>query len=106
MFADINQTLLRHLATSNGAAYNLRARNPQLVGDAQAFFSAGNDIKRLDAAQTLAADILRENDFAEMIALRDIVAQQELLRQIKYARQKDHTAHTVSLYLLGVWLYD
>jgi hypothetical protein len=106
MFADINQTLLRHLATSNGAAYNLRARNPHLVGDAQAFFSARNDIKRLDAAQTLAADILLENDFVELVALRDIVAQQELRRQIKYPRQKDHTTHTVSLYLLGVWLYD
>ena len=106
MFADINQTLLRHLATSNGAAFNLRARNPHLIGDAEAFFSAGNDIKRLDAAQTLAADILLENDFVEMIALRDIVAQQELRRQIKYPRQKDHTTHTVSLYLLGVWLYD
>lgn len=106
MFGDINDTLLRHLATASGAAYNLRANRPELLRAAGAFVSARGDVKRLDAAQQLASEILRKNDFGEMIDLRDIVARQELRRQIKYTRQQDHTAHTVYLYLLGVWLYD
>ena len=106
MLADINGTLLRHLATAGGAAYILRARRPHLLHDAHLFVSARGDVKRLDAGQQLATEILGKNDFDEMIALRDLVAQQELRRQIKYAKQKDHTAHTVCLYLLGLWLYD
>ena len=35
--------------------------------------------------------------------VRDIVAQQELRRLIQYGKQQDHTAHTVYLYLVGIW---
>lgn len=106
MFADINGTLLRHLATASGAAYTLRHLRPQLLREAHAFVSARSDVKRLDAGQLLASEILRKNNLDDLILLRDIVARQELRRQINYLKQKDHTAHTVYLYLLGLWLYD
>src|SRR4051812_40549131 len=105
---DINETLLRHLATGGGAAYMLRRRAThvsmpgarpftEVVAD---FFSARSDVRRLHRAQEVANMILRVNDFGDIMELRNIVAEQELSRLIQYAKQKDHTSHTVYLYLL------
>lgn len=106
MNTDINGTLLRHQATGAGAASMLRQKRPLIVGKAQAFFDARTDIGRLHAAQVVAEEILLKNDLNDMVEIRDIVARQELNRQIKYGKQQDHTAHTVYLYFLGLWLYD
>lgn len=115
MVSNINQTLLTHLATGGGAAFKLRAtfllrglQNmlPATLAATLAFFQTRTDIRRLNAAQEVATAILSLYDQTELISIRDIVAKQELRRQIHYARQKDHTAHTVYLYLLGLWLYD
>src|SRR2546423_15515860 len=104
---DVNETLLRHLATGGGAAYALRDNTnvtlTQLVAE---LFDARSDIRRLDKAQKVARTVLHVNDFADIMELRDIVAQQELRRLIDYAKQKDHTVHTVYLYLLGIWFFD
>jgi hypothetical protein len=57
-------------------------------------------------AESVAEAVLSVHGIDEFAALRALVAKQELMRHIKYARQIDHTAHTVYLYLLGVWFYD
>jgi hypothetical protein len=106
MISDINGTLLRHLATGAGAAYRLRIDCPKLREVVASFFQTRTDIKRLTAAQEVAKEILLRNDHQDMLEIRDIVAKQELRRQIRYGNQQDHTAHTVYLYLLGLWLYD
>jgi len=106
MKTDINSTLLVHLATGAGAASLLRQDRPELISVTQSFFEARTDIRRLDAAQEVAQLILSRNDLHDLIEIRDIVAKQELRRQIKYGNQQDHTAHTVYLYFLGLWLYD
>jgi hypothetical protein len=104
---DVNETLLRHMATGGGAAYALRnSADSDLIGSIAELFGARSDIRRLDKAQQVARAILRVNDFGEMMAFRDIVAQQELRRIITYSKQKDHTAHTVYLYILGIWFFD
>ncbi|HBB98064.1 MAG TPA: hypothetical protein DC054_21990 [Blastocatellia bacterium] len=103
---DINATLLTHLATGAGAASILRAVRPNVVALAQSFFEARTDISRLQTAQNVAEEILLKNDLRDLIEIRDIVAKQELHRQIRYGKQQDHTAHTVYLYFLGLWLYD
>lgn len=106
MVIDVNTTLLLHLATGAGAAYLLRLHQPKLVSLARSFFEARTDIRRLTAAQDVAQGILLMNDLTDLIEIRDIVAKQELRRQIKYGKQQDHTAHTVYLYFLGLYLYD
>jgi hypothetical protein len=104
---DINQTLLRHVATGGGAAYKLRQDTnnllPDLVGQ---FLGARSDITRLVRADEVAKAILSVHDFRDIMVVRNIVAQQELRRLIQYGKQQDHTAHTVYLYLLGVWFFD
>jgi hypothetical protein len=104
---DINETLLRHIATGGGSAFILReAASDGLLGLISELFAARSDVRRLDQAQKVARAVLHINDFADIMDLRDIVAQQELRRLIAYSKQKDHTAHTVYLYLLGIWFFD
>lgn len=104
---DVNETLLRHLATGAGAASELRAdAAPELAPLVAALFDARSDLRRLNIAQQVARTILQVNDFGDIMELRDIVAQQELRRLINYSKQKDHTVHTVYLYLLGLWFFD
>ena len=104
---DVNETILRHIATAGGAAFALRqAADRDLSELIAGLFGARSDIRRLDRAQLVARTILRINDFSDMMELRDIVARQELQRLINYSKQKDHTAHTVYLYLLGIWFFD
>ena len=105
MTTDINGTLFHHLSTGSGAAYVLRRRRPELLKCVERLFQARSDIHRLHAAQDVAALVLEQHDFDDLLPLRSIVAVQELRRQITYAKQKDHTAHTVYLYLLGIWLF-
>src|ERR1044072_1574626 len=106
MNTDINSTLLVHLATGAGAASLLRHDRPELVSLTRSFFAARTDIRRLESAQQVAQAILARNDLHDLVEIRDIVARQELRRHIKYGKQQDHTAHTVYLYFLGIWLYD
>jgi hypothetical protein len=104
---DINETLLRHVATGGGAAYKLRQDTNNLLPDLVAeFLAARSDVTRLVRANAVANAILAVHDFRDIMVVRDIVAQQELRRLIQYGRQQDHTAHTVYLYLLGVWFFD
>jgi hypothetical protein len=107
---DINQTLLRHIGTGGGAAYVLRE---QVTGNDNEFidhignlFSARSDIRRIFKAQAVARPILMTHDFNDIMVLREKVAEQELRRLITYTKQRDHTAHTVYLYLLGIWFFD
>lgn len=108
---DINETLLRHVATGAGAAHTLRAEVARFstddVGETVArFLGARSDLRRLLRAQDVAKLVLRADDFADIMDVRKIVAEQEQGRLISYSRQKDHTAHTVYLYLLGIWMFD
>ena len=104
---DINETLLRHVATGGGAAYKLRKDTdnifPGLVAE---FFAARSNVTRLVRANEVANAILLVHDFSDIMVVRNIVAQQELRRLIQYGKQQDHTAHTVYLYLLGIWFFD
>jgi hypothetical protein len=106
MGANINDTLLHHLSTGPGAACFLRKTCPELLECVDRMFRSRSDVRRLVAAQDVARAVLKKNDADDLLRLRDIVATQELRRLIKYPDQKDHTAHTVYLYLLGVWLFD
>jgi len=106
MLNDINGTLLRHLATGAGAASLLRGKRPKIVDLTRRFFETRTDIRRLSSAQEVAQEILLINDLTEFVQIRDIVAKQELRRQIQYVKQQDHTAHTVYLFFLGLWFYD
>src|SRR5262249_3203678 len=92
--------------TGAGAASLLRTHRSSIPDAASLFFQTRTDIRRLTAAQEVAKEILLVHDHEDMIKIRDIVAKQELRRQIQYGKQQDHTAHTVYLYLLGLWLYD
>jgi hypothetical protein len=102
----INPTLLQELVTGPYAALFLRFHRPKLPLAVASFFQTRTDIRRLSTAQEVANQILSLTDHTEMTGVRDIVARRELSRTIRYGKQQDHTAHTVYLYLLGLWLYD
>lgn len=110
MRLDINETLLRHIGTGGGAAYLLREKVKEVdrnfIDHIVDLFSARSDIRRITRAQDVARPILSSEDFVDIMLLRDTVAKQEQKRLINYAKQQDHTAHTVYLYLLGIWFFD
>ncbi len=102
----INETLFSHISTGAGAAWILRQRCPDLVDSVRRFFETRTDLSRSEDAEQVAKLILAIHGLDEFAALRRIVAKQELMRHIQCEKQTDHTAHTVYLYLLGVWFYD
>jgi hypothetical protein len=71
----------------------------------ESFLSATTDSVRLVRASKASSEILEEYDMAELEDLRATVQASELLRVIPYPRQTDHSAHTLYLFLLGVYLF-
>lgn len=110
MSQDINTVLLTHITSGSGAASKLREQLPSkgsgMIQVAKNLFDAKSDIRRLYWAQEFSRTILHIHDFGDILLLREIVAKQELRRLISYGKQKDHTAHTAYLYLLGIWFFD
>lgn len=102
----IHSLLWSHFHHGNGAAGYLRGRIPGLSHYLKVFFTCRSDIERLQHAEFLSECILSLTDFEDMIPLRSAVATLEVKRLIGYKKQTDHTAHTVYLFLLGIWLYD
>lgn len=70
------------------------------------FLSATMDEARLIYADEVAAQILEGTDSSEWNFFRMGVYRRELGRQIAYPKQRDHSAHTVNLYLLGAYLRE
>lgn len=102
----IHSLLWNHFHYGGGAAGYLRGRIPGLSHYLKVFFDSRSDIERLQRAEFLSERILSLTDFADMIPLRSAVATLEVKRLIGYKKQADHTAHTVYLFLLGIWVYD
>jgi len=102
----INNVLLTHFTNGNGAAGYLRGKIPGIVNYLNNFFLTRSDIQRIQTAEILSEKILSLTDFSELIPLRSEVATLEIKRLLSYKKQTDHTAHTVYLFLLGIWVYD
>jgi hypothetical protein len=75
------------------------------VGVLEQFLSATTDSVRLVRASQASRSILEEFDMEELEELRAEVQASELMRVIPYGRQTDHSAHTLYLYLLGLYLF-
>lgn len=71
----------------------------------KSFLEATTDSVRLVRASKASHEILEEYKMGELEDLRAHVQASELLRVIPYPRQTDHSAHTLYLYLLGVYLF-
>lgn len=78
---------------------------PKYQGILESFLDATTDSARLVRASLASRSILAEYDLGELEDLRSTVQASELLRVISYARQTDHSAHTLYLYLLGIYLF-
>lgn len=103
---NINSLILANFATGLGAAGYLRGRIPGLAVYIEDFFTTRSDIERIQKAEQLSERILSLTDFTDFVQLRSEVATIEIKRLINYKKQSDHTAHTVYLFLLGIWVYD
>jgi hypothetical protein len=68
------------------------------------FLSASTDASRLVAAEKCAWFPLMRNDLSEMAKVRNEVRTLELSRRIEYPKQTDHSAHSMYVYLLGLYL--
>lgn len=102
----INERLLHHFRNGHGAAKYLRNRIVNLDQLLVDFFNARSDIKRIIQAEKVAEKVLETMEYKEILGLRKEVASLEIKRIIDYETQNDHTAHTVYLFLLGIWMYD
>lgn len=106
MYLNINEQLKNHFINGNGAAGILRQKAYGFSCGVEQFFEARSDVRRLQAAEKLATLILNIYDFGEIQVLRKKVATLELKRLVDYKKQTDHTAHTVYMFLLGIWIFD
>jgi hypothetical protein len=102
----IHSFLWSHFDKGQGAAGYLRGKIPGFSQYLKSFFESRSDIDRLQQAEYLSERILSLTDFSDMITLRSTVATLEIKRLIAYKKQTDHTAHTLYLFLLGIWVYD
>ncbi len=119
---DITSTLYSHLLDYEGgislflrnqfAGFDLIKKNgktdhlDEYLNSLSKFFSAKTDINRLKYSQDVAKMILMIHNVEDLWNIREIVANQELMRKINYEKQQDHTIHTLYVYMLGVWYYD
>jgi hypothetical protein len=103
---NIHSLLMRHFESGGRVSAYLRGKIPGFSSLLSDFFASRSDIERIQKAELLSERILSLTDFADMIPLRSEVATLEIKRMIAYKKQTDHTAHTLYLYLLGVWIYD
>ncbi len=106
MLSNINDQLLDHFHYGHGAAEYLRGQIPGFVHKLRSFMRARTDIRRLQEGEKVAQLILATMYFRNIMELRSQVATYELMHMIRYKNQYDHTAHTLYLFLLGVWIYD
>lgn len=102
----VNEVIYNHIIKGLGAAEYLRSKIPQLAEELEQFFITRSDIQRIQKAEALAERILELTDFADLVPIRSGVATLEIKRRISYEKQTDHTAHTLYLFLLGIWVYD
>jgi len=106
MLHNINEVLVDHFNKGGDAADYLKALIPDLTKQMHDLFSTRSDIQRVQIAEKLAEKILLISEFSDLVPLRSLVATLEIKRLINYDKQTDHTAHTVYLFLLGIWVYD
>lgn len=113
----INKVLLSHLVSGDGPAVNHLKRQitglrptkksyEDFIRNLTIFLEARTDARRLIYSQKVAETLLKTHYLQEMTKLRRKVADFELQRIMEYKKQRDHTAHTLYLFLLGIWLYD
>jgi len=117
---NINNVLINHIISGGGPAitelrnsilkYSLINNKKNLYDKfllfLNSFFEARTDIRRIIYAQKVAEILLETRDMKELTQVRKIVADLEMSHIIEYKSHRDHTAHTLYLFLLGVWLYD
>lgn len=105
-YLNINEQLLQHYKYGTGAAEYIRKAAPGFTNSLSRFLAARSDVKRLQEADKLTTLILGLRDLQDTLELRKFVTTLELKRKIKYDKQKDHTTHTLYLFLFGIWVYD
>ncbi|ANF94808.1 hypothetical protein [Paenibacillus bovis] len=103
---NINEMLLNHFANADKVAGYIRGKIPNLTEKLEEFFETRSDIKRIQLSENICERILNLTDFSDIIPIRSEVATLEIKRRIDYKKQSDHTAHTLYLFLLGIWVYD
>jgi hypothetical protein len=70
------------------------------------FMRATMDEVRLQLASELASQTLKLSAFDEVIPFREAVLRREAGADISYDKQRDHSAHTITNWLLGWLIYE
>lgn len=99
----INDYLLKYLLNPTK---DFQALNYKIFGNSdiiKSFLTSKSDIKRIIRSERAAYSILIENDLPELIYCRRKIRDMELGSNVFYPNQKDHTAHTLYVYLLGYY---
>lgn len=100
----VNQTLRRMLGDAR-----FKEAHPSLDSnayeDGDRMLRATLDEVRLHHADRFAKSVLRHHDIDDAAHFRHSVLRRELTAEVAYDGQRDHSAHTVTLYLLGWYIY-
>lgn len=104
---DINNTLKIHFLYSNGTIANyLRLKCGRLSNKLNQYFEARSNIERITTAIEVVKVLSRLNDMDDQLPFNALIAKIEYLRLLKYEKQRDHIAHTLNNFLLGIYLVD
>jgi len=72
----------------------------------QRFFAARMDVARTNCSRTIALKLLGITGYQDFVAFRDLVLEREESRKVSFDGQRDHSAHTVTNYLLGWYVRE
>lgn len=70
------------------------------------FLTSTMDSARVYYANRCSQALLKKEDVDDAVHFRDGVLRKEMHGRIAYAKQRDHTAHTLNNYLLGWWIFE
>src|SRR6266481_4639429 len=70
------------------------------------FLFSTMDEVRLRYARTCTKEILKTTDLEDADHFRQGLLRREISRDVAYAKQRDHSAHTLHNYLMGWYLFE
>lgn len=103
----VTEELRSHYFFTEGRiAVGLRARGVNFEEILDNFLNSKTDSEKIKNSINFVEKICRANDIGDLVPLYAQVAMHEYDGLLAYKKQRDHTSHTVSLFLLGGYLID
>lgn len=100
----VSKELAKLLTNPDFRGYHHACDNSFNVG-IQRFLAATMDEVRLRTSEDVVLEVLKQIGISDLAKFREAVLRRELLGEMAYEKQRDHTSHTLYNYLLGWYFF-